>query len=77
MKVAESSFRIKTIRCGDPEFIMIDKKGFVNIPRASFEINRACPENYKQIISDCISNGWLKPVVHMKESEWVCEKLGE
>ena len=73
----ETSFRIKTILFGEPGFIMHDKRGFSIIPRASFELSPMCPENYKQVIDECIRNGWLKSVAHMKESEWIWEELGD
>jgi hypothetical protein len=38
-------------------------------PRAGFEINAQCPREYKMIISECINNGWLKPVAHVTERE--------
>ena len=77
VKETRSSFRIKSIRFGDPGFIMNDERGFSTIPRASFELSRECPENFKQVIYECIHNKWLIPVAHMKESEWIWEKLGE
>ena len=72
-----AKFSWKTIRSGEPGFMLTDKTGVMGIPRASFELSRMCPENYKQVIDECIRNGWLKPVAHMKESEWIWEKLGE
>ena len=74
---SDSKFRVKSIRFGEPGFIMNDERGFSTIPRAGFEISSACPENYKQVILECIHNRWLIPVAHMKESEWIWEKLGE
>ena len=70
-------FRIKSIRFGEPGFIMKDERGFSTIPRGSLEISSDCPENYKQILLECIGKGWVKPVVYIKESEWIWEKLGE
>lgn len=72
-----AKFSWKTIRSGEPDFMLTDKRGVMVIPRASFELSRMCPENYKQVIDECIRNGWLKPVAHMKESEWIWEQLGE
>ena len=66
---------IKTIRQGDLDF-MIDN-GIVMAPRAGLEIGQKCPREYKMIISECINNGWLKPIAYMKESEYMWEKLGE
>ena len=73
----DTKFRIKSIRFGEPGFIMNDERGFSTRPRGSLEISRECPENYRQILLECIGKRWLIPVVHMKESEWIWEKLGE
>ena len=70
-------FRIKSIRFGEPGFIMNDENGFSIIPRGSLEISKECPENHRKILLECINKCWLIPVVHMKESEWIWEKLGE
>jgi hypothetical protein len=56
---------------------MNDEQGFSTRPRGSLEISKECPENYRQILLECIGKCWLIPVVHMKESEWIWEKLGE
>ena len=74
---SDPKFRIKSIRFGEPGFIMNDERGFSTIPRASFELSRECPDDFKRVIHECIDKGWLKPVAHMKESEWIWEKLGE
>jgi hypothetical protein len=57
----------KTIRNTDPEFYIND--GFVRSPRAGFHILPQCPQEYKMIISECINNGWLKPVATVTERE--------
>jgi hypothetical protein len=77
VKETQTSFRIKSMRFGEPGFIMIDERGFSTIPRAGFEISRECPEDFKRVILECIQYKWLIPVAHMKESEWIWEKLGE
>jgi hypothetical protein len=60
---------IITIKQNDPRFTIVDK--FVTAPRASFEISQRCPENYKDLILECINHGWLKPVAHMTERELI------
>jgi hypothetical protein len=45
--------------------------GFVRAPRAGFHILPECPKEYKMIISECINNGWLKPVAHITEREYI------
>ena len=66
---------VRTIRQGDPDWHMQD--GFVQWARAGFEINTACPTGYKQVIQECISNGWLKPVAHVKDYELMLDRLYE
>ena len=51
------------------------KDGVVVAQRAGFEINTSCPREYKLIISECINNGWLKPVAHVYDYEQVFDKL--
>lgn len=67
--------KIKKINNKDPEFIIDD--GITMAPRAGFEISSCCPYNYKDIIQECVRQGWLKPVAYMKQSEYTWEKLGE
>ena len=60
---------VHTIKQNDPRFTIVDK--FVTAPRASFEISQRCPENYRDLILECINHGWLKPVAHMTERELI------
>jgi len=69
MNITARTTKIKTIRQTDPNFQIID--GMVISPRAGFEINQSCPREYKMIISECINNGWLKPVAHVTEREFI------
>lgn len=72
-KVEEST--VRTIRRGEKGFMLVD--GSVVMPRAGFEISRSCPDQYKQIISQCIDNGWLKPVAYVKDCELFWEAFKE
>lgn len=72
-KIEQST--VRTIRKGEKGFMLID--GFAVMPRAGFEISRSCPENYKQIISQCIDNGWLKPVAYVKDCELFWEEFSK
>ena len=47
--------------------MLVDGIGYY--PRAGFEISRSMPDSYKQIVSQCIDNGWLKPVAYVKDTE--------
>jgi hypothetical protein len=66
---------VRTIRKGEKGFMLID--GMFTIPRAGFEINKSCPSEFKMIIADCINNGWLKPVAHVKDNELFWESFKE
>ena len=58
---------IRTLKPSDPNFIITD--GLMQTPRAGFEISCGCPENYRDLIQECIGHGWLKPVAHITERE--------
>lgn len=64
----------KTLRQDDPDFTF-SPDGIKIVPRASFEVSNHCPAQYKQVIAECINNGWLKPVAHMRDVEYTMELL--
>ena len=67
--------KIRTIKPSDPGFMMRD--GVVIAPRAGFEISVQCPREYKLIITECINNGWLKPVASVYDYEQTFDILKE
>jgi hypothetical protein len=69
--IAESN--IRTIRPGDPKFLLNDT--FTVCQRASIEISKDCPSNYKKIISQAYENGWLKPVAHVYGKELTMDAM--
>lgn len=73
MNIVISKSKISTIKQGDAKFMLND--GMVVCPRAGFEINQQCPREYKMIISECINNGWLKPVAHVYGKELTMDAL--
>lgn len=73
MNIVISKSKISTIKQGDAKFMLSD--GMVVCPRAGFEINQQCPREYKMIISECINNGWLKPVAHVYGKELTMDAL--
>jgi hypothetical protein len=73
MNIVVSESKIKTVKQGDPKFMIQDGK--VVCPRAGFEINQQCPREYKLIIAECINNGWLKPVAHVYGKELTMDAL--
>ena len=64
---------IRTIRQGDPKFMLTDK--YVTCPRAGFEISEKCPTEYRQILMQCIDVGWIKPVAHIYGKELTMDAL--
>jgi hypothetical protein len=64
----------KTLRHNDADFTF-SPDGIKIVPRASFEVSHHCPAQYKQVIAECLNNGWLKPVAHMRDTEYTMELL--
>jgi len=64
----------KTLYARDADFTF-SPDGLTLVPRASLEISKECPREYRLIISECINNGWLKPVAHMRDTEYTMELL--
>lgn len=64
---------IKTIKPNEAQFIITD--GIVQAPRAGFEISNRCPSEYKKILQECISYGWIMPVANMTEREMMISGL--
>ena len=73
MKISTRTSNIRTIRHGDVKFMLQD--GLMICPRAGFEINEKCPREYKLIITECINNGWIKPVAHVYGKELTMDAL--
>jgi hypothetical protein len=69
-----TSQRFVTLRQKDTDF-RFSPDGIKIVPRASFEISVSCPYNYREIIQECIHQGWLKPVAHMRDVEYTMELL--
>lgn len=64
---------IKTLRQGDPKFRITD--GIITTPRAGFELSKSCPDEYRSLLMQAINAGWIKPVAHVKEEEFMWEIL--
>lgn len=64
---------IKTIRQGD-EMFMISAGAYL-CPRAGFEITDNIPNTYRDVVAECITRGWLKPVAYMRDNELMWEIL--
>ena len=64
----------KTLRSEDADFTF-SPNGLTLVPRASFEVSKECPREYRLIIAECIDNGWLLPVAHIRDVEYIMELL--
>ena len=64
----------KTLRSGDDDF-MFSPDGMTMVPRAGFEIDSKCPDNYFHILQTCINKGWIRSVAHMRDTEYTMELL--
>lgn len=73
MKILSTRSSIRTIKPGHPAFLI--KDGLIVSPRAGFEIDQHCPKEYKQIIQQALSYGWLKPVANLTERELIISGL--
>ena len=67
MKITARNSQIRTIKQSDPKFTIVD--GIMTSPRAGFEITQRCPENYRDLIQECIRQGWIKPVATVYDHE--------
>jgi hypothetical protein len=72
IKISGSKF--KTLKSGDDDFTF-SPDGITMVPRASLVISQRCPENYRTLILECVNHGWLKPIAHMRETEYTWEML--
>jgi hypothetical protein len=70
-----NSNKIKRVDQTDPLFRI--KQGLNLFPRASIEIDNKCPQRYKDVIIECYNKGWLKPVAHMRDDEYLWDALKE
>ena len=67
MNITTHQSQIRTLKSGNPKFHIYDK--FVTAPRAGFEIDKRCPKEYRDIILQCLNNGWLTPIANVTERE--------
>lgn len=75
MKITSKISSIRTIKSGNPHFYIRDN--FISSPRAGFEISGCCPDDYKLMLRDCITHGWIKPVAHVTERELLLMGLAD
>jgi hypothetical protein len=75
MKINATHSKFKTIRQGEPGFMLTD--GLMITPRAGFEISQSCPAEYKSIFITAINAGWLKPVANVYARDLTFQALKE
>ena len=75
MKITATKSNVRKIKPGDPKFNIVD--GLVMTGRAGIEISQRCPENYRDLIQECIRHGWLKPVAYVRDAELFWETFHE
>jgi hypothetical protein len=73
MFITATKSNIKTIRPGDPDWIIVD--GLTVSHRAGFEICGSMPYEYKLIVTECMNKGWLQPIAHQPVHEHFMEEL--
>lgn len=73
IQIKTTQTKLQTIKQNDPRFIL--KDGLVIAQRAGFEISSSCPYSYRQVIQECINNGWLRPVATVYGKELTMDAL--
>ena len=63
-----------TLRPGHEDFVF-SPDGVTVVPRAAIEISQQCPVTYHSMIAECINQGWIRSVAHMRETEYTMELL--
>lgn len=66
---------IKAIRPRDPHFTIHD--GFVLANRAGFELSKSCPAEYKSMLLQAMNAGWIKPIAHVTQEEYMIMQLSQ
>ena len=72
--IKQTSGTYRQLMPSDPDF-SFSPDGITVVNRAGFVISSGCPYNYREIINECIRHGWLRPVAHMRDSEYTWEML--
>ena len=65
--------KIVSIKQDEPGFYI--KAGIKMAGRAGIEISEKCPYQEAQIIHQAYAKGWIIPVAHMLETEYMWEEL--
>lgn len=73
MNITLTRSNVKSLRPGDEHFTITN--GLVVASRASIEISQRCPSNYASLIAECLNHGWIKPVAHVTDEEYMVMQL--
>lgn len=65
--------KIKTLAPGENGFMIND--GIILSPRASIKIKLNCPGYIRDTIAHAFSEGWIEPIAHVPEVEYLIEEL--
>ncbi len=75
INISRSTTQVRKITTKDDDFCIIS--GYAYWPRAGIEVTGKCPADYRAMIKLAISKGWIEPVAHVRESEYMWEKLND
>jgi hypothetical protein len=73
MNIGVHNTGVKEIESGNPLFTI--NSGIVVSHRAALKISQRCPENYRNLIAECVGHGWIKPVAYVTDEEYMLMKL--
>lgn len=65
---------IKELDSSDPLFHL--NNGYIVAKRAGIKINSNCPSSLAYEIVMAINSGWIEPIAHMTNEEYLMIKLG-
>lgn len=66
----------KTLSLGDRLFTF-SPDGVTLVPRASIVIDKSCPSNITELMTQAYNMGWIKCVAHIPDVEYTMELLRE
>ena len=73
IKYSTPKTKVRKIKSTDPNFNITTD--WIIYPRAAIHISQRCPDTYKHLIEECVNHGWIKPVAHVTEKEYLWMNL--
>jgi hypothetical protein len=73
MFIQSAKREIKTVRQGDPNFMLTD--GTVTYPRAMLHVLPGCPQVYRDALQLAFDQGHIKLVAHVQGKELTWQEL--